>query len=82
MITRILNGVEAVKDRPFKAEINNISQNLKQSVNNYLDEILKCDVGKVENLLSRTKEERIRSYSICLNYSEMKTLFEMILETQ
>ena len=82
MITRILNGVEAVKDRPFKAEINNIARTLKRSVDNYLEEILKCGANKVENLLAGAKGERIRSHSICLNYAEMRTLFEMILETQ
>ena len=36
MIGRIINGVEAIKDRPYKNEINSIVSRLKQSVDNYL----------------------------------------------
>ena len=75
MILKIVNGDMIEKERPYREEVNRIITQLKQSVDNYLEEILKVDLKKVENLMGKVKEERIRSYSICLNYNEMRTIF-------
>lgn len=47
----------------------------------FVEDVLSLPEERLEKLKSSTGQERLKSYSVCLSFEQMKALFDIILKS-